>query len=100
MQDHIGERVQRIRHERGLSLRRLAEQSGTAISVLSYVESGKRPGSGLTLATALRLARALGVSLDVLAGTYEREPTREPVEPAAVIPTAPRRRTRKTTPVA
>ena len=83
MPDTIGERLARIRHERGLSLQQLADRSGVAKSVLSYVETGVRPGSGLTLATAFRLARTLGVSLDVLAGTYEREAALEPLrEPA------------------
>jgi transcriptional regulator with XRE-family HTH domain len=99
MPDSIGERLSRIRHERGLSLQQLADRSGVAKSVLSYVETGKRPGSGLTLATALRLAWTLGVSLDVLAGTYERETMQELGEPAAVrqpgkVPAPrPRRRT-------
>jgi len=76
MQDNLGERLSRIRQERGLSLKQLAALAQVPTSTLSTVENGKRPGSGLTLATALRLAHALGVSLDVLAGTYER---REPV---------------------
>ena len=96
MPDTIGERLSRIRHERGLSLQQLADRSGVAKSVLSYVETGKRPGSGLTLATALRLAWTLGVSLDVLAGTYERETMQEPGEPARASssprPQRPRRR--------
>ena len=104
MPDTIGERLSRIRHERGLSLQQLADRSGVAKSVLSYVETGARPGSGLTLATALRLVRALGVSLDVLAGTYEREPAPAPGEPARVhqpgTAKAPRRRTRQAAPVA
>ncbi len=78
MPDIIGERLSRIRHERGLSLRELSQRSGVAISVLSYVESGARPGSGLRLGTALKLARTLGVCLDVLAGTYEGQPATVP----------------------
>ena len=100
MPDTIGERLARIRHERGLSLQQLADRSGVAKSVLSYVETGARPGSGLTLATALRLARALGVSLDVLAGTYEREPAPEPGEPARASSSPRPQRTRKAQPVA
>ena len=97
MPDTIGERLHRIRRERGLSLQQLADRSGVAKSVLSYVESGARPGSGLTLASAVKLARTLSVSLDVLAGTWERETTPEPGEPAAMHPPGkdkrPRRRT-------
>jgi|SRR6266567_3425320 len=97
MPDIIGERLHRLRLERGLSLRELAERSGVGKSVLSYVESGARQGSGLTLATALKLARTLGVSLDVLAGTYERETRPEPGEPAAVHQPDQAKRTRKAT---
>jgi transcriptional regulator with XRE-family HTH domain len=47
----------------------LAEQAGITQSTLSEIERGTRQGSGITLRAARRLAFALGVSLDALAGT-------------------------------
>jgi hypothetical protein len=37
------------------------------------VATGARAGGKLTLETGKRLARALGISLDVIAGVYEEE---------------------------
>jgi transcriptional regulator with XRE-family HTH domain len=42
-------------------------------STLSAVETGSRGGGNLTLETGKRLARALGVTMDYLAGMYEDE---------------------------
>jgi transcriptional regulator with XRE-family HTH domain len=49
----------------------LERVSGVSRSVISKLERGQRPA--LSLQTALDLARALGVSLDYLAGRYADE---------------------------
>jgi transcriptional regulator with XRE-family HTH domain len=67
MADSIGERLKQARHKHGWSLRDLADRAQVPLSTLSYVETGKRPGHGLSLETSKRLAVALQVSLDWLA---------------------------------
>jgi Predicted transcriptional regulators len=67
MCDIIGERIKDIRTTRGLTLRKLAATAAVPLSTLSAVETGKRPGNGLTLATARKIARALSITLDHLA---------------------------------
>lgn len=73
MTDSIGERLKRLRKSRGLTLRQLAGLAHVPQSTLSSVETGARTGGKLTLETGKRLARALGISLDVIAGVYEEE---------------------------
>jgi transcriptional regulator with XRE-family HTH domain len=82
MADSVGERIKRLRQLRGLTMRQLADLAQVPQSTLSAVETGTRTGSKLTLETGKRLARALGVSLDVIAGVYEEEGS--DFEPAAV----------------
>ena len=92
MTDSVGERLKHLRKSRGLTLRRLADLAQVPQSTLSSVETGARAGGKLTLETGKRLARALGISLDVIAGVYEGEDVDAP-------PPAKRQRTRKATPV-
>ena len=66
MPDHIGANILFLRLHGGLTLRALATAARMPVSTLSAVEHGTRRGAGLTLATACRLATALGVSLDRL----------------------------------
>jgi len=65
--DDVEERVRghlrRLRRERGLTLAQVASAAGMDTSMLSRLESGTRR---LTLAHLPSLARALGVSTDVL----------------------------------
>jgi transcriptional regulator with XRE-family HTH domain len=56
-----------------MTLRQLAGLAHVPQSTLSSVETGARAGGKLTLETGKRLARALGISLDVIAGVYEEE---------------------------
>ena len=73
--DIVGERLKWIRLHRGLTLRALARRSGVPVGTLSTVERGLRPGAGLSLASARKLAEALGVTLDWLGGVFhERDP--------------------------
>src|SRR5262245_60987015 len=97
MLDAIGERIRHLRQARGLSLRQLAGLAHVPQSTLSCVESGSRAGGKLSLDTGKRLARALGISLDVIAGVYEEGETRGLTQPPAP---AKRGRPRKAAPVA
>jgi len=65
----IGERIKKLRQELGLSQQGLAQKAGVRRPTISELESGKQ--QGLTVDTAKRLARALGVGIDYLAGTWE-----------------------------
>ena len=61
-----GEHKARIwREQRGLTLSALAEKAGIPVSYLSEIETGKKPGS---VEAYRKLAAALGLSLDDLAG--------------------------------
>ena len=98
MADSIGERLKHLRKSRGLTLRQLAGLAHVPQSTLSSVETGARAGGKLSLETGKRLARALGISLDVIAGVYEDEDGKEDVD-ATPLPTAKRQRTRQAAPV-
>ena len=98
MIDSIGERLKHLRKSRGLTLRQLAGLAQVPQSTLSSVETGARAGGKLTLETGKRLARALGISLDVIAGVYE-EVDREEDADATPQPPAKRPRTRTAAPV-
>ncbi|QYJ14506.1 HTH-type transcriptional regulator SutR [Rubrobacter xylanophilus DSM 9941] len=65
----VGERVRRLRRERGLTLEGLAGRSGVSRAMISKVERGEKVP---TLVVAARLAEGLGVSLSELAGERER----------------------------
>lgn len=65
----IGERIKKLRLELGLSQQELARKAGVRRPTISELESGKQ--QGLNVDTARRLARALGVGIDYLAGTWE-----------------------------
>lgn len=61
-----GENPVRVwRSHRGLTVTELAEKAGVAQPYLSQIETGRRDG---TLETMRRIAAALGVTLDDLAG--------------------------------
>jgi transcriptional regulator with XRE-family HTH domain len=97
MTDSIGERLKRLRKSRGLTLRQLAGLAHVPQSTLSSVETGARAGGKLTLETGKRLARALGISLDVIAGVYEEE---DDEMDADATPPPQRQRPRQAAPVA
>ena len=62
----IGKQIAALRLKKQLSQPQLARQAAIPLSTLNYVERGVRKGENLSLATAIRLARALDVSMDVL----------------------------------
>ena len=67
----IGHRVRRERVKRGWSVRELARRAQVSPGAVSKLESGVRVSPSLELGK--RLAKALGVTLDYLAGMYDEE---------------------------
>jgi len=63
---HLGNRVKRLRSERGWSLEALANASGVSRSMLSQIE---REQANPTLAVTLRIARAFSLTLGELLET-------------------------------
>ena len=66
--ESIGARLRRIRTMRGWTQIQLAEQAGLLQHTTSQLESGAQKGECMQLGTAMRLAWALGVSVDTLSG--------------------------------
>lgn len=62
---NTGEIIRRLRENRGWTQAELARRAGTTRVSVNKWEDGTR---GLTLHSAVQVADALGVSLDVLAG--------------------------------
>ena len=59
----LGERVRRMRNERAMTLKRLAEHSGISVSTLSKLENGQ---TGLSLDNVIRLSAAFGMPVSTL----------------------------------
>ena len=79
-ENHIGDRIRRLRTDRGLSVRTLAAMAGFSPSFISQVEHGQVSPS---IASLERIASALGITLG---GFFtESVPT-----PAAVVRAAER----------
>ena len=57
-----------FRNHLGLTLQQLSDRTGFAVSYLSEIERGRKPGSASALA---RIARALDTTIDVLVSDYE-----------------------------
>ena len=70
--DAVGPRLRSLRKGRGITLSRLAEETGISLSTLSRLEGGQREP---TLKLLLPLAKAYGVQLDELVGA---PPTGDP----------------------
>lgn len=67
--DSLGERVRQLRHQRDWTLDQLTAEAGVSKGYLSAIENGRNEPTGRVL---LRLARALGASVDyLLRGTGE-----------------------------
>jgi transcriptional regulator with XRE-family HTH domain len=82
----LGQRIRQARERKGWSQRELARQAGVRHAIISELETGKKMDTiGVILK---RLARALGVSVDFLLGTFEEddEGDGEPAGVAVVIP--------------
>jgi transcriptional regulator with XRE-family HTH domain len=70
MNEAIGERIRRIRKERGMTLATVSERICMHASYIGQVERSEH-APGLTMAADL--ARVFGVSLDYIAGLTEHE---------------------------
>ena len=64
----FGARLKRLRERRGWSQQELAERAEVPYETIYRVERGRHQEPRVSV--AVKLARALGVSLDVLADTY------------------------------
>jgi transcriptional regulator with XRE-family HTH domain len=67
----LGVRLKRVREKSGMSLREVARQLGVSASFVSQMENGKSQPS---VATLYSLAQLLGISIDELFATDERDP--------------------------
>ena len=66
----LGEGLRRLRRERGLTQRELADLAGVTPAAISQAESGRR---GLSLETLVPMCESLGIGLDDLFGTRRRD---------------------------
>ena len=71
MVSQLGRRLKAYRELAGLSQNELSKHSGVPRPTISNVESGAQ--DGLTLENARKLARALGITIDLLAGKGEEQ---------------------------
>ena len=71
----LGARLKKSRERLGWSQSELARRAGVPQPFISQLESGQR--DSITTDNARRLARALGVGVDYLIGTWDYEETPE-----------------------
>jgi transcriptional regulator with XRE-family HTH domain len=67
----LGERLRQLRELANLSQNELAKRANVPRPIISMVERGKQ--KSMSLENARRIARVLGVTLDLLAGPGEDE---------------------------
>jgi len=67
----FGERVTKAREKRGWTQQELAEHAGVRYETINRIEKGKHAEPRVYVAVAL--AKALGTTVDYLAGMYEEE---------------------------
>jgi transcriptional regulator with XRE-family HTH domain len=67
----LAQRIRQRREQLAMSQSELARRTGVPQSRISEFEHGSK--TGMTLDTAKRLARVLGVSIDYLAGTWDED---------------------------
>lgn len=77
----LGELLAVAREVKGLTLRDLEKASGISNALISQIETGKVKDPGFT--TVVRLAQALGLTLDRVAATVK------PLDPRDVLRIAP-----------
>jgi transcriptional regulator with XRE-family HTH domain len=68
IKEELGKRIQELRRQQNLTLEALADRSGVSRAMLSKIERGEK---NPTVAVALRIAKALAVSLFELLGEVE-----------------------------
>lgn len=81
----LGERITLWREKKGLSQRQLAREAEVSHVLIHKLESGERVN--LDMERGKRIARALGCSLDTLAGTFD-DPSRSPEMACATVESA------------
>ena len=81
--DIVGKRIRQLRKKRGLTQVQLADTAKLPQSQISQIESGVRQGGTIALDAARRIAFALRVSLDALAGVPTDDTESEIVPTAA-----------------
>ena len=72
----VATRMRELREARGLSLQEVASRAGVAKSHVWQIEQGRSRNP--TITTTVGIARALGVSLDYLAGLSSARPDLHP----------------------
>src|SRR5258706_10692668 len=77
----FGQRVKRMREQRGLSVQELAKRAGTHYQTIWKIERGSLREPSIVLAQ--KIARALGVGVDYLIDMFNEDEDSEP-EPAAL----------------
>ena len=70
----LGARIKSFRTKAGLTQGELARRSGVPRQTIGFVEAGIQ--NSLSLENAVKIARALNVTLDYLAGSLDDEPQR------------------------
>jgi transcriptional regulator with XRE-family HTH domain len=83
MRTTLGRRLKQCRELAGLSQNELSKRADVPRPTISDLESGKQVG--LTLENARKLARALGVTLDFLAGPGDEDDEEAPRRRVAVV---------------
>jgi transcriptional regulator with XRE-family HTH domain len=75
----LGEKIQRLRAERGLTQQELADRAGVSQAIISRLESKARHNVNADVLKGL--AKALGCTTDYLVGMHEDDESE--LEPAA-----------------
>jgi transcriptional regulator with XRE-family HTH domain len=80
----LGDRLKLSREKKGWSQRELSRQAHVRYATISELETGVR--TAMNTDTAKRIARALGVGVDYLIGTFEDDEEEEAMAtPARVV---------------
>lgn len=64
-QVEVGNRIHKLRREKGITLEKLAERSNLSVQSICKIESGER---NIKISTLISLSQALGVSADYILG--------------------------------
>ena len=80
MPNLLGQKIRRLRKEKGLTLERLAEATGSSKSYIWELENKNPPRPSAE--KVARIAEALGVTSDYLVDPNEGRPTEEVVDQA------------------
>jgi XRE family transcriptional regulator, master regulator for biofilm formation len=78
----LGQRIQRLRERRGLSVQELADRAGTTYQSIWRIERGDQKDPSVALIRAI--ARTLGVGVDHLIDMFGEGEDAGHLEPAAV----------------